>query len=80
MTYARTHTYGQRQIHSPLPDFIEGDHNVLNVLPAYLHFIPQVHWLQRGSARLEVTDVEVGQSVVDKAVHGAIRAVHVLVD
>lgn len=29
---------------------------------------------------LEVTDVEVRQSVIDKTVHGAIRAVHVLVE
>lgn len=36
--------------------------------------------LERGRARLKVTDVEVRQGVIDEAVHGAVRAVHVLVD
>lgn len=48
--------------------------------PAYFHPVAQVHWLQRVCAWLEVTDVEVRQGVIDKAVHGAVRAVHVLVD
>lgn len=49
-------------------------------LPAGIHWVAQVHWLQRVCARLEVSDVKVRQSVVDEAVHGAVRAVHVLVD
>lgn len=40
----------------------------------------QVHGLERGCTWLEVTDVEVGQGVINKAVHGAVRAVHVLID
>lgn len=48
--------------------------------PADLHLVAQVHGLQGGRARLEVADVEVGQRVIDEAVHGAVRAVHVLVD
>lgn len=39
-----------------------------------------MHWLERVSAWLEVTDVEVRQSVIDEAMHGAVGAVHVLVD
>lgn len=39
-----------------------------------------MHGLQRLRARLEVTNVEVRQGVIDEAVHGAVGAVHVLVD
>ncbi len=39
-----------------------------------------MHWLERICARLEVTDVKVRQRVIDKAMHAAVRAVHVLVD
>ena len=39
-----------------------------------------MQWLERVCAWLKVTDIEVRQSVIDKAVHGAVRAVHVLVD
>lgn len=39
-----------------------------------------MHRLDGVCARLEVADVEVRQSVVDEAVHGAVHAVHVLVD
>lgn len=39
-----------------------------------------MHGLERLCAWLEVTDVEKRQSVIDEAMHGAVRAVHVLVD
>lgn len=39
-----------------------------------------MQWLERVCSWLEVADIEVRQSVIDEAVHGAIRAVHVLVD
>lgn len=39
-----------------------------------------MHWLQRFCAWIEVSDIEVWQSVVDKAMQGAVRTVHVLVD
>lgn len=49
-------------------------------LPAYFYLVAQVHWLERMCAWLEVTDVKVGESVIDEAVHCSIRAVHVLID
>lgn len=49
-------------------------------LPAYLYVVAQVPWLERLCAWLEVTDVEKRQSVIDEAMHGAVRAVRVLVD
>lgn len=49
-------------------------------IPAYFYLVAQVHWLERVCAWLKVTDIEVRQSVIDEAVHGAVRAVHVLVD
>lgn len=48
--------------------------------PAYFYSVAQVLWLQRLRAHLEVTDVEVRQSVIDETMHGPIRAVLVLVD
>lgn len=48
--------------------------------PAYLDFISEVHGLDRIRSWLKVTDIEVGEAVVDEAVHGSIRAVGVLVD
>lgn len=39
-----------------------------------------MHGIDRIRPRLKVTDIEVGETVVDEAVHGPIRAVHVLVD
>lgn len=49
-------------------------------LPANIHTVAQVSVVRGPSVVLEVGDVEVGQGVVDKAVHGAVCAVHVLVD
>lgn len=49
-------------------------------LPAYFYLVAQVHWLKRMCAWLEVTDIKVGESVIDEAVHCSIRAVHVLID
>lgn len=37
-------------------------------------------WLTRISAWLKVSDIEVGERVIDKAMHRPIGAVHVLVD
>lgn len=51
-----------------------------DTLPAYLYRVAQVHWLDGRCAFLKVTDVEVRQSVIDEAMHGAVGAVHVLVD
>lgn len=48
--------------------------------PAYFYFVAEVHWINRFCARLEVTDIEVRQSVIDEAVHAAVGAVLVLVD
>lgn len=47
--------------------------------PAHLHGVAEVLRVHGLFALLEVADVEVGQRVVDEAVHGAVRAVHVLV-
>lgn len=52
----------------------------LSPLPAKIHRDAQVRVVRRPGVVLEVGDVEVGQGVVDEAVHGAVRAVHVLVD
>lgn len=51
-----------------------------DALPADVYLVAQVRRLQRVGALLEVSDVEVRQSVIDEAVHGAVQAVHVLVD
>lgn len=37
-------------------------------------------WLTRVRAWLEVTDIKVGERVIDKAMHSSVGAVHVLVD
>lgn len=42
--------------------------------------IAKMQWIHGFFAFLEVAHIKVGQRVVDKAVHGAVRAVHVLVD
>lgn len=55
-------------------------HFKVKSLPACFYLVAQVHRLLRGCARLEVTDVEGRQGVIDEAMHGAIGAVHVLVD
>lgn len=48
--------------------------------PADVHRVAQVQLVQGFPAPLEVAGVEGGQRVVDKAVHGAVRTVLVLVD
>lgn len=48
--------------------------------PAYFYFRSKVHRLDWIRSWLKITDIEVGETVVDEAVHGSIRAVHVLVD
>lgn len=42
--------------------------------------VAKVQWIHGFFAFLEVTHIKVGQRMVDKPMHGAIRAVHVLVD
>lgn len=37
-------------------------------------------WIHGLFAILEMADIKIGQSMVDKSMHGTIRAVHVLVD
>ena len=49
-------------------------------LPANIHTIAQVHGIHGSSAVLKVGDIEVRQGVVDKAMHGAVWAVHIQVD
>lgn len=49
-------------------------------VPAHVHCVAQMVWVVWLSAWLKVTDVEVGERVIDKAVHCAIGAVRVLVD
>lgn len=39
-----------------------------------------MHWLARVCAWLKVSDIEVGESVIDKAMHCSVGAVHVLID
>lgn len=48
--------------------------------PADLYRVPQVQWIDGFFAFLEVADIKIGQRMVDKSMHGAIRAVHILVD
>lgn len=48
--------------------------------PAYLDSIAEVHGLNRIRSWLKITDIEVGETVVDEAVHGSIRTVGILVD
>lgn len=48
--------------------------------PADLNRVTKVQWIHGFLAPLEVADIKVGQGMVDKSMHGAIRAVHVLVD
>lgn len=48
--------------------------------PAHLDGVAEVQRVHGLFALLEVADVKVGQRVVDKSVHGAVGAVHVLVD
>lgn len=48
-------------------------------VPADLHLVAQVQGVVGGRALLEVADVEGGERVVDEAVHGPVRAVHVQV-
>lgn len=48
--------------------------------PADLNGVAKVQWIQGFFAFLEVADIKIGQRMVDKSMHGAIRAVHVLVD
>lgn len=42
--------------------------------------VPQVRGVHGSFANLEVAYVEVGERVVDEAVHGPVRTVHVLVN
>lgn len=49
-------------------------------LPAYFHFRSEVHRLERVRSWLKITDIEVGETVLDEAVHGSVSAVRVLVD
>lgn len=42
--------------------------------------VAKVQWIRGFFAILEVADIKVGQRIVDKSMHGAIGAVHVLVD
>ena len=48
--------------------------------PANLNRVAKLQWIHRFFAVLEVADIKTGQRVVDKSMHGAIWAVHVLVD
>jgi len=48
--------------------------------PADVDAVAQVKRLHRLGARLEVTDVEVGECMVDEAMKSPIWTVHVLVD
>lgn len=48
--------------------------------PADLNRVTKVQWIHGFLAPLEVADIKIGQRMVDKSMHGAIRAVHVLVD
>lgn len=50
------------------------------ITPANLHRKAQMQWVHGSSAHLKVASVEVGECVVDKSMHGAVRAVHILVD
>lgn len=49
-------------------------------VPADVHKNAQIEGLQRGGAILKVTDIKIWERVVDKAVHGAIWTVHILID
>jgi len=48
--------------------------------PAHLNVVAKVQRIHWFFAFLEMADIKVGQRMVDKSMHGAIRAVHVLVD
>lgn len=48
--------------------------------PANLNGVAELQWIHGFFAFLEVADVKIGQRMVDKSMHGAIWAVHVLVD
>lgn len=51
-----------------------------STVPAYFHFISQVLWIDWVCLRLKVANIKVGECVIDEAMHGSIRAVHILVD
>lgn len=48
--------------------------------PADLYRVAKVQWIQGFFALLEVADIKIGKRMVDESMHGAIWAVHVLVD
>lgn len=49
-------------------------------IPAHVHWVAQMIWVTWIRAWLKVTDIEVGERVIDKAMHSSVGAVHVLVD
>lgn len=53
---------------------------VIHFPPANLNTVAKVEWIHRFFAFLEVADIKIGQCMVDKSMHGAIRAVHILVN
>ena len=53
---------------------------LIDFSPADLNRVAKVQWIHGLFAFLEVADIKIRQRVVDKSMHGAIGAVHVLVD
>lgn len=48
--------------------------------PTDFNRVTKVHWIHGFLTLLEMAYIKMGQRMVDKSVHGAIWAIHVLVD
>lgn len=48
--------------------------------PTDFNRVTKVHWIHGFLTPLEMAYIKMGQRMVDKSVHGAIWAIHVLVD
>lgn len=60
--------------------FYKNREKLTKTIPADVHGVAQVIGVKWICAWLKVTDVKVGERVIDKAMHCSIGAVHVLVD
>lgn len=75
------YTFAEERTQQDFPTVTASTHvRVQQVSPADLHRVAQVQLVQGFSAFLEAADIEEGQRVVNKAMHGAVRTVLVLVD